>query len=109
MKQYQVWWADLPEPVGRRPVLLLSRTGAYSYLGSVLAVEITTKIRAIPQELVLGRREGLPRQCVANFDNVRPVPLSQLSEQLGAVANSRVPEVKRAMGYALGWDELVAG
>ncbi len=109
MKQYEVWWAELPEPVGRRPVLLLSRTGSYSYLGSVLAVEITTRIRAIPQEVVLGRREGLPRQCVANFDNVRPVPISQLAEQLGGIATARIAEVKRAMGYALGWDELIAG
>jgi hypothetical protein len=23
MKQFEVWWADLPEPAGRRPVLLL--------------------------------------------------------------------------------------
>ena len=25
MKQYEIWWAELPEPVGRRPVLLLTR------------------------------------------------------------------------------------
>jgi len=109
VKQYDVWWADLPEPVGRRPVLLLSRPGSYAYLRSVLAVEITTTVRAIPQEVVLGRREGLPRPCVANFDNLRTVPVSALAEQVGGIANARVAEVKRAMGYALGWIELVAG
>ena len=25
MKQYEIWWADLPKPAGRRPVLLLNR------------------------------------------------------------------------------------
>jgi mRNA interferase MazF len=108
VKQYDVWWADLPEPVGRRPVLLLTRTGAYAYLSSVLAVEITTKIRAMPQEVVLGRREGLPRRCVANFDNLRSVPVSSLSEQLGGISNARVVEIKQALGYALGWIELTA-
>ena len=108
MKQYDVWWADLPEPVGRRPVLLLSRAGSYSYLRSVLAVEITTKIRAIPQEVVLGRREGLPRRCVANFDNLRAVPVASLSEQLGEISNARVIEIKRALGHAVGWIELTA-
>lgn len=108
MKQYDVWWADLPDPVGRRPVLLLSRAGSYAYLHSIIAVEITTKIRAIPQEVVLGRREGLPRRCVANFDNVRSVAVSSLSEHLGGISKARVVEIKRALGYALGWTELTA-
>ena len=29
MKRGEIWWADLPPPVGRRPVLLLSRDRAY--------------------------------------------------------------------------------
>ncbi len=29
MKQFEIWWADLPEPVGKRPVLLLSRNDAF--------------------------------------------------------------------------------
>ena len=39
MKQYEIWWATLPLPVGRRPVLLLSRNPAYSYLNKVLVAE----------------------------------------------------------------------
>src|SRR5262245_31854920 len=27
VKQYELWWAELPKPVGARPVLLLSRNG----------------------------------------------------------------------------------
>ncbi len=42
VKQYELWWAELPEPVGTRPVLLLSRSGAYQYLNRVLVVEVTT-------------------------------------------------------------------
>lgn len=29
MKRGEVWWAQLPSPVGRRPVVLLSRDTAY--------------------------------------------------------------------------------
>lgn len=106
MRQYEIWWAALPEPIGTRPVLLLTRTGAYAYLTRVLAVEITSRIRGIPQEVVLGRREGLSRRCVASFDNLRTVPVAVLSEQVGAIASSRVVEIKRALGHALGWIEL---
>ena len=59
MKQYEIRWANLPKPIGRRPVLLLSRTPAYSYLSKAIVAEITTNIRAIPQEINLGKREGL--------------------------------------------------
>ena len=106
MKQYEIWWAELPEPVGTRPVLLLSRDGAYQYLSRVLAVEVTSHRRGIPQEIELGAREGLPRHCVANFDNLRAVPKQALRTCAGQLSSRRVAEAKRALGHALGWVEL---
>jgi mRNA interferase MazF len=107
VKQYEIWWADLPEPVGTRPVLLLSRSPAYDYLNRVLAVEITRRIRGIPQEVELGTREGLPERCAANLDNLRGVPKSMLRSLAGRLSPRRAPEVKRALGHALGWSELI--
>lgn len=109
MRQYEIWWAELPDPVGRRPVLLLGRDGAYAYLDRVLAAEVTTHTRGIPQEVSLGRAEGLPRSCVANLDSLRAVPRARLTERAGALSRRRVPEVKRALGYVLDWDELKRG
>lgn len=106
MKQYETWWAELPEPIGMRPVILLSRDSAYDYLSRVLAVEVTSRVRGIPQELALGVREGLPRRCVANLDNLRVVPRNALRERAGRLAPRRIEELKRALGYALGWTEL---
>jgi mRNA interferase MazF len=106
VKQYEVWWAKLPPPVGRRPVLLLSRDAAYEYLTNVLVAEVTTTVRRIPQEVRLGSAEGLPRRCVANFDNLHTVPLFALEARLGILSRGRVWEVKRALGYAVGWPEL---
>src|SRR5207248_199108 len=62
LRQYEIWWADLPGPAGRRPVLLLSRDGAYAFLSKVVAAEITTTIRRIAIEVPLGAAEGLPRK-----------------------------------------------
>jgi mRNA-degrading endonuclease toxin of MazEF toxin-antitoxin module len=107
VKQYEIWWAKLPEPAGRRPVLLLSRDRAYAFLSSVLAAEITTRIRSIPQELLLGRREGLPAACVANFDHLHSVRIARLEDKIGSLSPARVAELKRALGHALGWPELV--
>ena len=107
MRQYEIWWAELPKPVGRRPVLLLSRDDAYSYLHKFVAAEITTTIRSIPVEVPLGKREGLSKACVANCDNLRTIPRDLLREQISRLAPRRVPEVRRAVGYALGWNELI--
>ena len=106
MKQYEIWWASLPGPIGRRPVLLLSRTPAYAYLSRVLVAEITTQVRSIPQEVRLGRSEGLARVCVANLDNVHAIGAQRLTARVGALAPARQREVKRALGYALAWPEL---
>jgi mRNA interferase MazF len=105
--QYEVWWVELPRPVGRRPVLLLSRPSAYRVLNKFIVAEITTRVRGIPQEVPLGRREGLRAVCAANFDDVRTVHRSSFTERAGRLSQRRVPEVKRAMGHALGWPELV--
>lgn len=105
-RQFDIWWVSLPDPVGRRPVLLLSRTSAFAYLTRVLVVEVTTTTRGIRQEVALGKREGLARSCVANLDALRTVPRQCLQSRVGALAAARHVEVKRALGHALHWPEL---
>ena len=106
MKQFDIMWADLPAPVGRRPVVLLTRSAAYAYLNKVLIAEVTSTVRHIPQEVALGKPEGLSHPSVANFDNIHVVPKISLRDQIGSVAPRRHPECKRALGYALDWPEL---
>ncbi|MDX1999544.1 MAG: type II toxin-antitoxin system PemK/MazF family toxin [Thermoanaerobaculia bacterium] len=106
MRQYEIWWAELPAPVGRRPVLLLTRSSAYGYLNKVIVAEITTTIRGIPQEVPVGPAEGLPAPSVANLDNLHAVAKRTLTTKIGVVPASKERGVKRALGYALDWVEL---
>jgi mRNA interferase MazF len=99
VRQFEIRWANLPAPAGRRPVLLLSRNDAYQYLAKFVVAEITTTIRAI--------REGLPSPCAANLDNIRTAARQWLRSRAGALPPSRHRVVKRALGFALGWDELI--
>jgi mRNA interferase MazF len=109
LKQYEIWWARLPQPVGRRPVLLLSRNSAYTVLNKVIVAEVTSTVRDIPVEVRLGRKEGLSLVSVANLDNVHVVALGDLASRIGTLPASRTSEVKRALGYALDWPELKYG
>ena len=108
MKQYEIWWATLPLPVGRRPVLLLTRNSAYAYLNKVLVAEVTTTVRGIPQEVKVGRSEGLPAGSVVNLDNLQTVAKQRLTKRAGALRPTRAIEIRRSLGHALGWVELTA-
>ena len=108
MKQYEIWWADLPKPAGRRPVLLLSRDDAYSVLNKFIAAEITATVRHIPIEVSLGSTEGMAKPCVVNCDNLRTISKVRLVKKIAKLSQKRVHEVKRAVGYALAWEELIA-
>jgi mRNA-degrading endonuclease toxin of MazEF toxin-antitoxin module len=108
LKQYELWWAMLPKPAGRRPVLLLSRDAAYEYLNTFTAVEVTTTIRHIAMEVPLGKAEGLSKPCVANCDNIRTVPRSALVKRIGQLGPARRAEATRAVGHSLSWDELIS-
>jgi mRNA interferase MazF len=106
VRQYDLWWAQMPEPIGRRRVLLLSRNPAYEYLTRVIVVEITSTIRNIPVEVGLGTAEGLPHRSVANFDNVHVVAKERLLTRIGTLKPRRIDEVERALGFSLDWPEL---
>jgi hypothetical protein len=55
LKQYEIWWAELPKPAGRHPVLLLRRDDAYSFQNKYVSSEIATTIRKIAIEVPLAR------------------------------------------------------
>src|ERR1700691_4638603 len=93
MKQYEIWWADLPKPAGRRPVLLLSRDDAYPVLNKFVAAEITATVRHIPIEVPLGSIEGMPKPCVVNCNNLRTISKVHLGKKIAKLSQKRVPRV----------------
>ncbi len=107
MKQYQIRWAHLPEPIGHRPMLLLTRSAAYGYLTKILAAEVTTHTRGIAVEVPFGRRDGVPKSCAAKLDNIHLLPIRSIGELIATVRPERVVEIKRALGHALCWPELM--
>lgn len=108
MKQYEIWSAELPKPAGRRPVLLLSRDDAYAVLNKFVAAEITATVRHIPIEVPLGPTEGMGKPSVVNCDKLRTISKVHLVKKIAKLSPKRVNEVKRAIGYALAWEELIA-
>ena len=102
MRHGEVWWADLPAPAGRRPVVLLSRNEAYAVRELVTVAPITTRVRRIPTEVPLGLREGLPKACVVNLDTITTIPRRTLTQPIGPLPPEKLAAVERALMFALG-------
>ena len=101
MKRGEVWWAELPRPIGRRPVVLLSRDAAYAVRTSITVAPVTRTIRDIPVEVLLGREDGLPARCVVNLDDLTTIPKSLLRERVSALSDARLAEIEDAIRFAL--------
>lgn len=101
MQRGDIWWANLPEPVGaapgyRRPVLLLQADAfTSSRLATVVVVIITSNLRlaAAPGNVLLPATEsGLSKDSVVNVSQIVTLDKQLLDEHVGHV-NMRTLEV----------------
>jgi mRNA interferase MazF len=101
MRRGEVWWADLPPPTGRRPVVLVSRDSAYRTRTSVTIAPITRTVRNIPVEVSLDQRDGLPARCVVNGDDLTTIGKSFLKQRIASLSVEKMQQVEEAIRFAL--------
>lgn len=101
MRRGEVWWADLPSPIGRCPVVLLSRDEAYRVRNAVTVAGVTRTIRGIPVEVPLGQEDGLPSKCAANLDTLMTLRKELLTERIALLRNEKMVEIQKAVKFAL--------
>jgi mRNA interferase MazF len=101
MKRGEVWWAELPLPIGRRPVVLLSRDEAYAVRNAVTVAEVTSTKRGIPVEVELGPEDGLPKKCAANLDTIVTIRKNLLSERITMLSHEKIGQIDAAAKFAL--------
>lgn len=106
MHRGDVRWYRFPSPDKRRPVVVLTRDSALELLGEVTIVPITSRIRDIPSEVVLGEADGMRQDCAINMDHVQTVSRGKLGGLLTTLPESRLFEIRRALLFALGFDAL---
>jgi mRNA interferase MazF len=107
MRRGQVRWYTFRAPDKRRPVLILTRDSALSFLNSVTVAPITTTVRDIPSEVYLDREDGLFTECAANMDNLQTVPKARVGSLVTSLSEARMADINRAVAFALGLDDLV--
>lgn len=104
MNQGDVYWYTFRTPDKRRPVLILTRDSALSFLTSVTVAPITTTIRSIPSEVILTKADGMNTDCAVNVDNIQTIAKANLGSYITHLPFARMREVRDAITFALGFD-----
>lgn len=103
MRRGDVRWYTFEAPDKRRPVLILTRNSALSFLTGITVAPITSTVRNIPSEVFLTPEEdGVLSPCVANLDTVQTVHKHKLGALITTLSADRMTEVERALAFALG-------
>jgi mRNA interferase MazF len=103
VRRGEIYVADLPQPIGRRPVLLVSRSAVMEVRTAVTVAPITRTIRGISSELPLGEEHGLHMSSVANCDSLQTISKEVLRRRpVGKLDADELPALDRALRFALG-------
>ncbi len=103
MRRGELYWARLPAPVGRGPVLIVTRTAVLDVRTSVTVAPVTRTVRGIASELPVGRDHGLRAASVATCDSLQTIPKALLGRRAaGRLSPPELVELDRALRYALG-------
>jgi mRNA interferase MazF len=89
-------------PDNTRPVVVLTRNSAISYLSTVTVAPITSTIRGVPSEVVLDQDDGMKAPCAVNLHNAITVSQDRLGRRVAQLSSLRMGEVGAALQFSLG-------
>jgi len=110
MYRGEIWWANLPDPVGsepgyRRPVLVIQDdTFNQSQISTVIVVIITSNIRLAeaPGNVLLPRGvSGFSRDSVVNVSQIFTIDKTFLAERIGSLPDYLQEEIDEGLRTVL--------
>jgi mRNA interferase MazF len=111
ISQGEVWWAELPPPIGsgpgfRRPVVVIqSDPFNRSRIATVVCVPLTTNTRwaNVPGNVLLhSESTSLPEDSVANASQVIAIDKQLLVERVGKLTRAKLELVLAGLDAILG-------
>jgi mRNA interferase MazF len=89
-------------PDKERPALVLTRQSSIKLLTRVTVAPITSTVRGVDSEVMLGVVDGMKRPCAVNLHNLITVHHSIVGRCLATLTAGRMREVCAALAFALG-------
>jgi mRNA interferase MazF len=96
---------QFPSPDKPRPVLVLTRNSALGYLSRVTVAPITSSIRSVPSEVLVGPDDGLKQTSAVNLHNLVTLQQNVIGRRLAHLSDAKMRDVCRAIGFALGCEQ----
>ncbi len=102
IKQGEIYWIDLDEPLGSGPgyrhayVVVQNNLFNQSSINTVVVCELTTNLRRakVPGNILLDTGEAnLPRQSVINISQIFTVDKSYLGGLIGTLSPGRIRQI----------------
>ena len=91
-------------PDKQRPVVVLTRESALTYLSTATVAPITSTIRGVPSEVVLDEADGMKKPCAVNLHNIVTVSQERLGRRVARLSNIRLGEICEAVRFSIGCD-----
>jgi mRNA interferase MazF len=111
MCQGEIWWADLPAPIGsgpgfRRPVVIVQGDSLnQSRIATVVCIPLTSNLHwaGAPGNVPISSGiSGLPRDSVANVSQIVALDRDLLTERVGKLPRSKVILILAGIDMVLG-------
>lgn len=111
LAQGEVWWAELPDPVGsgpgfRRPVVIVQGDHLNrSRIATAVCVPLTSNLvwaDAPGNALLRARATGLPKDSVANASQIVSIDRDFLAERVGRLGSRQLTKVLHGIDIVLG-------
>jgi len=100
MQRGEIWFAATPG--GDRPVLVLTRDPVADRIGSVVVAALTRTERHVVSELPLTTADGVPTECVVNFDNIHTIARTTFRQRVTTLPPNRMAHACRVLQAAAG-------
>jgi len=91
-----------PSPDKPRPVVVLTRDSIVERLARVTVAPVTSTIRGVASEVMLGTEDGLKQPCAVNLHNLVTVPKEGLGRRVAQLDERRLDQICAAIAFALG-------
>ena len=91
-------------PDKTRPVVVLTRNSAITYLSTVTVAPVTSTVRGAPSEVVLTEDDGMKSSCAVNLHNAATVSQQRLGRRVTQLSSVRMNEICAALRFSLGCD-----
>jgi mRNA interferase MazF len=106
MRRGELWWASLPLPAGRRPVVVIqSNPFNESAIGTVVVLLVTSNLglaRARGNLRISRGQSGLSKPSVINVSQIHTIDKDRLTERVKALPAEVMAQVDEGMKVVLG-------